>query len=56
VSNSARLLDKYRNRWWNQSIGDTYFACITLPGNKFKPGEQLYAGYGSHSNSYFLEK
>lgn len=54
ISNSTRLMDKYRNRWWSQDI-EAYFAMLTLPGEKCKPGEQIYGCYGSHSNSHYLE-
>lgn len=55
ISNSSRLLDKYRNRWWSQNI-DAYFVQTTESSGKFKPGEQVYGQYGPRSNSYFLEK
>lgn len=55
ISNSTRLRDKYKNRWWSHDI-EAYFISTVNPGQKFKSGEQLYGCYGVHSNSYFLEK
>jgi hypothetical protein len=38
ISNSSRLLDRYRNRWWSQDI-EAYFVQSTHQGGKFKAGE-----------------